>query len=143
MSEEAILNLLVENHTYLSPSHIFISAFRIVGWWIVKGLIFLANCCQDFYEACFRFLDFTEYEPVKNFLSEFKVGVNVISSYLSKGLEFDGVIVSDGEEYLNESNKNLFYTVCTRALHELKVFTKKSLEEILPSNKTLYEIEER
>ena len=78
MSEEAILNLLVENHTYLSPSHIFISAFRIVGWWIVKGLIFLANCCQDFYEACFRFLDFTEYEPVKNFLSEFKVGVVVI-----------------------------------------------------------------
>ena len=52
-------------------------------------------------------------------------------------------IVADGEEYLNESNKNLFYTVCTRALHELKVFTKKSLEEILPSNKTLYEIEER
>ena len=47
------------------------------------------------------------------------------------------------EIYLNESNKNLFYTVCTRALHELKVFTKKSLEEILPSNKTLYEIEER
>ena len=76
-------------------------------------------------------------------ISEFKIGVNVISSYLSKGLEFDGVIVADGEEYLNESNKNLFYTVCTRALHELKVFTKKSLEEILPSNKTLYEIEER
>ena len=75
--------------------------------------------------------------------SEFKVGVNVISSYLSKGLEFDGVIVSDGEEYLNESNKNLFYTVCTRALHELKVFTKESLEEMLPSNKTLYEIQER
>lgn len=78
MSEEAILDLLVENSTYFSPSHIFISAFRIVGWWIVKGLIFLANCCQDFYEACFRFLDFTEYEPVKNFLSEFKVGVVVI-----------------------------------------------------------------
>lgn len=78
MSEEAILNLLVENNTYLSPSHIFISAFRIVGWWIVKGLIFLANCCQDFYKACFQFLDFTEYEPVKNFLSEFKVGVVVV-----------------------------------------------------------------
>ena len=76
-------------------------------------------------------------------ISEFKIGVNVISSYLSKGLEFDGVIVADGEEYLNESNKNLFYTVCTRALHELKVFTKESLEEMLPSNKTLYEIEER
>lgn len=78
MSEEAILDLLVENSNYLSPSNIFISPFRIVGWWIVKGLIFLANCCQDFYEACFRFLDFTEYEPVKNFLSEFKVGVVVI-----------------------------------------------------------------
>lgn len=97
MSEEAILNLLVENHTYLSPSHIFISAFRIVGWWIVKGLIFLANCCQDFYEACFRFLDFTEYEPVKNFLSEFKVGVVVI-------MTISFVII--GYKLLFSTNKN-------------------------------------
>ena len=75
-------------------------------------------------------------------ISEFKIGVNVISSYLSKGLEFDGVIVADGEEYLNESNKNLFYTVCTRALHELKIFTNKDLAEMLPKDKTLYEVEE-
>lgn len=97
MSEEAILNLLVENNTYLSPSHIFISAFRIVGWWIVKGLIFLANCCQDFYKACFQFLDFTEYEPVKNFLSEFKVGVVVV-------LTISFVII--GYKLLFSTNKN-------------------------------------
>ena len=46
--------------------------------------------------------------------SEFKIGLNVISLYLAKGLEFDGVIVADGEGYLRESNMNLFYTVCTR-----------------------------
>ena len=40
--------------------------------------------------------------------------------------------MADGEEYLNESNKNLFYTVCTRALHELKIFTNKDLAEMLP-----------
>ena len=70
--------------------------------------------------------------------SEFKLGVNVISSYLAKGLEFDGVIVADGEEYLSEEYQNLFYTVCTRALHELYIFSNKSLERILPKDKSKY-----
>lgn len=30
---------------------------------------------------------------------EFKIGINVISSYIAKGLEFDGVILADGESY--------------------------------------------
>ena len=63
--------------------------------------------------------------------SEFKIGINVISSYLAKGLEFDGVIVADGEGYLRESNMNLFYTVCTRALHQLEIFTTEDLAPIL------------
>ncbi|MGL5353802.1 MAG: ATP-binding domain-containing protein, partial [Clostridium sp.] len=70
--------------------------------------------------------------------SEFKLGINVISSYLAKGLEFDGVIVVDGENYLYDLDKNLFYTVCTRALHELHVFSNKDLSPILPNDKGLY-----
>ena len=71
---------------------------------------------------------------------EFKVGVNVISSYLAKGLEFDGVILADGENYLGLEDKHLFYTACTRALHELHIYTNKSLEAILPKDTTLYTI---
>ena len=111
-----------------------------------KGYKSIAVICKtkaitnDVYNKLKEVLD--EINLIDTETSEFKVGVNVISSYLSKGLEFDGVIVSDGEEYLNESNKNLFYTVCTRALHELKIFTHKDLAEMLPKDKTLYEVEE-
>ena len=53
---------------------------------------------------------------------EYKEGVNIIPSYLSKGLEFDGVIVADGANYNMEDESNLLYTICTRALHELEIF---------------------
>ena len=69
---------------------------------------------------------------------EFKVGVNIISSYIAKGLEFDSVILADGENYLSNEDKHLFYTACTRALHELHIFTNTSLEAILPKDSSLY-----
>ena len=71
---------------------------------------------------------------------EFKIGVNVISSYIAKGLEFDAVIIADGESYLSIEDKHLFYTACTRALHELHIYTNTSLEKILPEDSSLYEI---
>ena len=71
---------------------------------------------------------------------EFKIGVNIISSYIAKGLEFDAVILADGENYLSNDDKHLFYTACTRALHELHIFTNTSLEKILPKNSSLYTI---
>lgn len=72
--------------------------------------------------------------------SELKTGINVISSYLAKGLEFDGVIVYDGESYLDKEDANLFYTVCTRALHELIIFSSESMADILPKDESLYNI---
>lgn len=71
---------------------------------------------------------------------DFKVGVNVITSYLAKGLEFDGVILADGEKYLDNEDKHLFYTACTRALHELHIYSNSSLEDILPRDTSLYTI---
>ena len=76
---------------------------------------------------------------IDNENSELKNDVNVISSYLAKGLEFDGVIIADGENYLNSEDSNLFYTVCTRALHKLVIFSSTSLDNILPNNTMLYD----
>ncbi|HET7658063.1 MAG TPA: RNA polymerase recycling motor HelD [Bacillales bacterium] len=55
----------------------------------------------------------------------FKKGLLVIPSYLAKGIEFDGVIIYNAsqETYSKESERNLFYTACTRAMHELHLFT--------------------
>lgn len=52
-------------------------------------------------------------------------GLSVIPSYLTKGLEFDGVIVADvgAHNYgLTHRDARLLYVVCTRALHELALF---------------------
>lgn len=53
--------------------------------------------------------------------SSFERGVVVIPAYLAKGVEFDGVVLYDGsrEAYRRESERKLFYTACTRAMHEL------------------------
>ena len=79
---------------------------------------------------------------VANADSGFPKGVSIIPSYLAKGLEFDVVYVLNlNQPYKGEEEQNLFYTVCTRALHQLFVFTLQDPPEYLkyiPEN--LYEM---
>lgn len=51
----------------------------------------------------------------------FERGIVVIPAYLAKGVEFDAVIISNASKqvYGRESERRLFYTACTRAMHEL------------------------
>ncbi len=47
----------------------------------------------------------------------------IMSSYISKGLEFDGIIAySSKDNRYKEKDKSLFYVVCTRAQHSLVVY---------------------
>lgn len=48
-------------------------------------------------------------------------GVSIMPLYLSKGLEFDAVLICDvsAENYHSEADKRLLYIGCTRALHRL------------------------
>lgn len=52
---------------------------------------------------------------------EFCGGTIVISSYLSKGLEFDAVIIPDVDNklYNSDVDRQILYISCTRALHDL------------------------
>ncbi len=54
----------------------------------------------------------------------FEPGTLVIPSYLAKGMEFDAVIIYNAShsQYGRESERKLFYTACTRAMHELHLF---------------------
>ncbi|MFD0673110.1 RNA polymerase recycling motor HelD [Cohnella sp. GCM10027633] len=56
--------------------------------------------------------------------AELPRGVSVIPSYLAKGIEFDAVLVWDAsaERYGREQDRKLLYTVCTRALHVLRIY---------------------
>lgn len=54
----------------------------------------------------------------------FENGTVVIPSYLAKGVEFDAVILYNASSsvYGRESERKLFYTACTRAMHELHLY---------------------
>lgn len=64
-----------------------------------------------------------EIRLIKKTDTNFSTGIVVIPSYLAKGLEFDAVIVIDIEtdHFEGERDRKLFYTCCTRALHDLGV----------------------
>ena len=55
---------------------------------------------------------------------EFNKELVVLPAYLAKGLEFDSVIVySDKDSKYLKNEKNLLYVACTRAQHELIVYS--------------------
>jgi len=57
---------------------------------------------------------------------EFNKSLVVLPAYLAKGLEFDSVIVySDKNSKYLKNEKNLLYVACTRAQHELIVYSSK------------------
>lgn len=61
----------------------------------------------------------------KNGSPEYEQGVVIIPSYLSKGIEFEAVIIYDASEqiYGDESLRRVFYTACTRAMHDLQLYS--------------------
>ncbi|MCR2807421.1 RNA polymerase recycling motor HelD [Paenibacillus soyae] len=54
----------------------------------------------------------------------FEKGIAVIPAYLAKGVEFDAVLIYDAssQTYHRESERKLFYTACTRAMHRLRLY---------------------
>ncbi|WHX98819.1 RNA polymerase recycling motor HelD [Neobacillus sp. DY30] len=72
----------------------------------------------------------------------YEKGILVIPSYLAKGIEFDGVILYDSSQYKNESERKLFYTVCTRAMHRLHMYATSEISPLMSGvPKKLYEFE--
>ncbi len=59
-------------------------------------------------------------------------GLSVVPVYLSKGLEFDAVLVADaGLEAYSELDAKLLYVGCTRALHKLKLLYRGELTPLI------------
>ncbi|TRZ38373.1 helicase [Niallia circulans] len=57
----------------------------------------------------------------------YEKGISVVPAYLAKGIEFDAVILYNSSVYVNEMEKELFYTACTRAMHELYVYKQENI----------------
>lgn len=61
----------------------------------------------------------------------YEKGVLILPAYLAKGIEFDAVILYDSSLYKRESERKLFYTACTRAMHELRLFATNGLSPLM------------
>ena len=63
----------------------------------------------------------------------FHKGNLIIPSYLAKGMEFDAVLIynASSEQYSRESERKLLYTICTRAMHHLQIFTLGKLSPFI------------
>jgi DNA helicase-2/ATP-dependent DNA helicase PcrA len=68
----------------------------------------------------------------------YQIGILILPAYLAKGIEFDAVIIYDASDikYGREFERKLFYTACTRAMHELHLF---SVGEMSPFMKKIPE----
>ncbi|MPM15647.1 hypothetical protein SDC9_62018 [bioreactor metagenome] len=79
----------------------------------------------DFYNQLSTLLKDKKVNLIDNEYCNYEKGINVLSAKLSKGLEFDYVILVDANEYKdNENDKRLLYIATTRALHGLEIYTE-------------------
>ena len=85
-----------------------------------------AIICKDYIESKKIYEIIKDYIEVNLVLEEsdkIKEGTKIIPAYISKGLEFDGVIIyNDRANTYRLNEKNLLYVAATRAQHELYVY---------------------
>lgn len=73
----------------------------------------------------------------------FQKGILLLPVYLAKGIEFDAVIIPEAsaKTYTTEADRTLFYTACTRAMHELVMLTDSTRNPfILEAPEDKYEV---
>ncbi|MBF0382252.1 MAG: ATP-binding domain-containing protein [Magnetococcales bacterium] len=72
--------------------------------------------------------------------SKFTKGVVLCTIHLAKGLEFDRVVVADGndENYSQPIDRNLLYVACTRAMHKLTVLAPGKPSSFLPTTENKF-----
>lgn len=88
----------------------------------------IAIIAKDFKESIKLYKEITNYginiKLISENLDKYNGGVIIIPSYLSKGLEFDSVIISDFNNYReNILDTKLLYIACTRAMHTLDILS--------------------
>jgi DNA helicase-2/ATP-dependent DNA helicase PcrA len=67
--------------------------------------------------------------------THFVNGISITSIQMSKGLEFDEVIIPcvDKATYFTEYDRGLLYVACTRAMHRLTLLYTGKISPLLPS----------
>ncbi|AZS16170.1 RNA polymerase recycling motor HelD [Paenibacillus lutimineralis] len=99
-----------------------VTALRNEGYESIAVICKTAEESKEVHEHLAKDL---EARLIKKTTLSFEKGVHIIPAYLAKGVEFDAVLIFDGsnDKYTRESERKLFYTACTRAMHLLHVYS--------------------
>lgn len=115
MTDEQIVEFLVENRDFFITNDLVISILRSIGWMLVKGLNSLLDACQMLYDYTFGLIDITSWSVLEEFLAEYGPllqGIMVLS------------LVALGYMYLFGKNKN--HDLLTSLLIFAVVFTSST-----------------
>lgn len=115
--DEPIVKRTTDNMT--DEIKIVLNSFRKKGNISIAIITKTAKTAENLYES----LNDSNVGIVRKTDISYSLGALFLPSYLAKGLEFDAVIVVDTkkEHFEGEKDKKLFYTCCSRALHDLCV----------------------
>jgi len=105
--------------------------------WLREGFSSIAIICKTAQESSEVYERYSDRWKTLRLIDQetvtFEKGIMIIPSYLAKGVEFDCVLIYDASRssYHLESERKLFYTACTRAMHELVLFSSGELSPFL------------
>lgn len=106
---KTLKSILVDHEELFTQNNIFISGFKIVGWWFVMGLASLASSAADLYDTCFGFIDFTTWSKVNEYIDKYQV---VFGAIVSLSLLCIGIILM----VQHEKRPKLFINICLALL---------------------------
>lgn len=122
---------------YVDPAHHLEQLSAKLQAWQAEGYESLAIICKTAQESAELHKSLLPLLPeirlIQKETSTFVKGIVVIPAYLAKGVEFDAVVIANAGNavYSRESERRLFYTACTRAMHELHLFSLGNLTPFL------------
>ena len=99
----------------------------------LKNIALICKTVEDC-EKLKKELDIDEIHVISDSDSEYAGGISIVPSYLSKGLEFDSVIITDADvnNYSkSEVDTKLLYVCITRAMSILDIYHVEPLTELL------------
>lgn len=113
--------------------------------WLNKGYKTVAVICKTDKEAEKTYNSLSKYGidiiNIKSSDVKYSGGVFVLTSALSKDLEFDAVLINDASSKVYDENNmddmHLLYVAETRALHELDVLYDKVLCPVFSNKKSI------
>ncbi|MDT2756861.1 RNA polymerase recycling motor HelD [Enterococcus asini] len=104
---------------------------RVAAHWRTAIICKTIQECQTLYQG----LTEKQQDEIQLIVSEddfMKRSTIVIPAFLAKGLEFDRVFAWNiGDHFTTEQDRLILYTICTRAMHELTLFTETDAFSLL------------